>query len=121
MKESRGRPKKIIDAETVEKLAALNCSSEEVADWFGVDKRTIERRFMSQLKKGRSNGKISLKRKMFEMAIGGNCTMAIWLSKQMLGYTDKVENKSELKPFIIERSDGSQIILGAKESENKNG
>jgi len=91
----RGRPRKEIDATTVEKLAGLNCTVQEIADWFDVDKRTIERRFMPHLTKGRSHGNISLKRKMFEMAMGGNATMCIWLSKQMLGYTDKVESKTE--------------------------
>lgn len=96
----RGRPKKSIDGETVEKLAALNCSTEEIAEWFSVDKRTIERRFMPHLIKGRANGRISLKRKMFEMAMGGNSTLCIWLSKQMLGYTEKVEQRQEVKAEV---------------------
>ena len=38
--------------------------------------------------------KIALKRKMIEKALQGDNTMLIWLSKQMLGYTDKVEERS---------------------------
>jgi len=32
---------------------------------------------------------------MFDTAMDGNVTMMIWLSKQMLGYSDKVEKKLE--------------------------
>lgn len=32
---------------------------------------------------------------MFEAAMAGNVTLLIWLSKNMLGYTDKVDTKLE--------------------------
>jgi aconitase A len=107
---ARGRPPKDIDPDTVVKLAAMNCSSEEIAAWFDVNKKTIERRFMSQLIKGRANGRISLKRKMFDMAVNGHCTMAIWLSKQMLGYTDKVEEKidASVEERVVYKSEWGQ-------------
>jgi hypothetical protein len=41
------------------------------------------------LLKGYDEGKSSLKRKMFEIALKGNATMLIWLSKQYLGMRDK--------------------------------
>lgn len=89
------RPRKEIDREEVQKLAAINCTVDEIADFFNVSKRTIQRRFGTILKKGRSQGKISLKRLMYTKAKEGNVTMMIWLSKQMLGYADKVDQTVE--------------------------
>lgn len=91
----RGRPIIPIDPKQVEALAAINCTVEEIACVLNVDKRTIERRFMPHLIKGRENGKSSLRRMMYEKAKEGNVVMMIFLSKNMLGYSDKVEQKTE--------------------------
>ena len=87
------RPRKPIDPNQVEELAAINCSVDEIAAVLDVDRRTIQRRFALVLQKGRERGKASLKRTMWKMAMKEHATMLIWLSKQMLGYTDKVEEK----------------------------
>lgn len=88
---------KPVDTELIEKLAAINCSMEEIAHAVKLNRRTLQRRYAAVIEKGRSTGKTSLKRKMWETAMNGNITMMIWLSKQMLGYADKVENKTDLK------------------------
>ena len=103
-----------IDWEEFEKLCALHCTLIEIAEWFKCSVDTIERavlrnyreKFADIYKKKSSNGKISLRRKMYETAMGGNITMMIWLSKQLLGYTDKIDQKSsvnisEVKPEIV--------------------
>lgn len=97
------RPQKIIDPETVKKLAALNCSMEEIGHIVGCSVDTLERRFAEVIKEGRSHGKVSLKRKMYDTAIAGNVTMMIWLSKNMLGYTEKIEQKSDITKEETER------------------
>jgi hypothetical protein len=89
------RPKKKIDPEQVQKLAAINCSYAEIGAIVGCDSSTLTRRFAQDIEKGREIGKSSLKRKMWDIAMNNNVTMCIWLSKQMLGYTDKVEQKTE--------------------------
>lgn len=93
-----GRPKAVAqDVEKqVEQLAAINCSWQEIANVLGMGEKTVRRRFDQAHKKGVSVGHVSLKRKMWEHAMGGNTTMMIWLSKQMLGYTDKVEERSKV-------------------------
>src|SRR5688500_9760964 len=100
-----GRPKIEIDPAEVEKLAGLNCSNQEIADFLGVGVRTIETRFCAAIKKGRSNVKTSLKRKQYDVALGGNTTMLIWLGKQYLGQSDKMETtvKQEDLDAVIER------------------
>jgi len=100
-----GRPCIEINQEEFEKLAGMHCTLAEFAGWFKCSEDTIERwtvktygvNFADALKKYSAPGKISLRRKMFESAIGGNTTMMIWLSKQHLGMTDKVEQKTEVK------------------------
>ena len=83
------RPKKDIDPETVRKLAAIECSYAEIAAVLGCDPSTLTRRFAQVIEKGREEGKASLKRKQFEVAMGGNPTMLIWLGKQRLGQKDE--------------------------------
>ena len=56
-------------------------------------------------KKNIDNGKISLRRSQLKLADSGNCTMNIWLGKQYLGQTDKVESDNKNTQsinFIIE-------------------
>lgn len=83
------RPKASIDAEDVEKLAAIHCTVDEIASVLGVHKRTLERRFAAVIEAGRNRGKMSLRRKQYEMARDGNVALLIWLGKQLLDQRDK--------------------------------
>ncbi len=87
-----GRPLKKIDREQVLELARINCTMDEMAAVLKCSKDTLERRFAATIKEGREEGKSSLKRLMWEAAKQGNITMMIFLSKQLLGYSDKVES-----------------------------
>ena len=57
-------------------------------------------------KKGFESGKASLRRKQYEVAMGGNCTMLVWLGKQYLGQTDKIDasvkddHRNEMNEFM---------------------
>lgn len=87
----------MIDEANLLKLARMHCTNWEIAAFFDADVKTIERRFHPLLEKGRQEGKISLKRVMWTKALEGNTTMMVWLSKNCLGYTDKVESVVEGK------------------------
>lgn len=87
------RPKLQINEEQVKQLAAINCSYAEMAAVLDCDESTLSRRFAQAIKKGRETGTMSLKRKQWEIAMGGHVTMLIWLGKQMLGQTEKVEQR----------------------------
>lgn len=89
MKNKGGRPPLEIDEEMVEKLASICCTMNEMASILECSVDTLERRFADIIEKGRSKGKSSLRRKQYEVAMGGNPTMLIWLGKQQLGQTDK--------------------------------
>ena len=83
------KPRKEIDREQVIKLARLHCNVSEISRWFGVDQNTINLRFKDEIELARSETKARLRNKMLhEALINGNTTMLIWLSKNMLGFSD---------------------------------
>lgn len=87
-----GRPSKKLDLDLIEKLAAIHCTNTEIAATIGCDSSLLSKKNYSEIvRKGRERGKQTLRRKMFETAMGGNVTMMIWLSKQILDMTDKKE------------------------------
>lgn len=87
-----GRPKKEIDYVTVEKLANIQCTQEEIASFLGISSRTLLRdgKFKELFARGRENGKMSLRRIQWKHA-EKSATMAIWLGKQYLGQRDNIE------------------------------
>ncbi len=96
-----GRPKKEIDWDMFDKLCGIQCTRREIAAWFDVSEDTIERlvkkqfhmTFAARFEEKKGIGKISLRRSMFQLAQKGNATMLIWLSKNHLDMTDKVDQK----------------------------
>ena len=90
-----GRPRKEIDIVQFEKLCYLQCTEEEVCDFFEITDKTLNNfckreygaTFSEVFKQKRGKGKISLRRAQFELA-KKNATMAIWLGKQYLGQKD---------------------------------
>ena len=97
-KKKMGRPLKQIDKDQFERLCAIQCTEEEIADIMtcSVDtierwcKRTYEKSFAEIYKRYSANGKKSLRRMQFALA-EKSAAMAIWLGKQYLGQTDKIE------------------------------
>ena len=88
-KPKTGRPLAKIDPVMVEQLAGIQCSYAEMAAVLKCSADTLQRRFAAAIEKGRENGKASLKRAQFKLAMGGNATMLIWLGKQILDQKDK--------------------------------
>jgi hypothetical protein len=101
MKEGRckaGRKPVQIDLTELEKLCSLHCTDEELADWFGVSTRTIENRrkrpeFAQAMQRGRSKGRISVRRAQMKLLESGNGTMGVWLGKQLLGQRDVITSE----------------------------
>lgn len=78
------RPKLEISEKQVMELASINCSYAEMAAVLDCDESTLTRRFAQVIQKGRANMRMSLKRKQYEVAMGGDRTMLIWLGKIIL-------------------------------------
>lgn len=111
------RPVKEINKEQFESLCNLQCTIEEIAGFFKCSSDTIERwckrtydeGFADTYKKYSQNGKISLRRYQYKLA-EKNASMAIWLGKQWLGQTEKIEATTsfeDLRPLadLLKRSD----------------
>lgn len=96
------RPRKKIDEALLHKLAAIHCNQEEMCSILGISTDTLQRRFAAQVKAARNEGKMSLRRKMWQMALDGNVSLLIWLSKNELGYTDRQDVKQEVKAEVKE-------------------
>lgn len=96
---TKGRPKKILTnygCETVEKLASMMMTDEEIASIMGVSTDTLVGRnnkeaYAEAKTKGMANGKASLRRAQFKSALAGNTTMLIWLGKQHLDQKERQE------------------------------
>ena len=91
-----GLPKKEIDWDEFEKLCALHCTKTEVASFFDVSKPTLDLKikhkydttFQEVFKEKSAKGKLNVRRKQLQVALGGNVVMLIWLGKNWLGQCD---------------------------------
>lgn len=93
-----GRKPVNINLVEMEKLYALQCTDEEIAAWFGISSRTIERRrkqpqFREIIERGRAKGRVSLRRHLWGLASRGNPAANIFLAKNLLGYRDVVNTE----------------------------
>lgn len=97
-----GRPRKEIKQDTFEKLCALFCTEEEIADFFDctIDtinnwcKRTYNDTFLEVYRKKKVGGKISLRRSQIRLA-EKSAAMAIFLGKNYLGQKDDYTDTNE--------------------------
>lgn len=105
-----GRPPLDIDRETVEGMAAVGATKEDVAAFLEVSRDTIERHFAALFEKHKAGRRIKLQQAQLRTALGsprrvvvdgkktriipavpGNPTMQIWLGKQLLGQSEKLQ------------------------------
>jgi len=103
MPKKNGRPPAPeIDWVQVDKLCILQCTAEEIGSFLNVSTDTLARRcrkkfkvtFAEYIAEKRLVGRISLRRAQWSKATTEtNTTMLIWLGKQYLGQTDKLDHK----------------------------
>lgn len=99
------RPVIEIKKEQFESLCNLQCTLDEIAGFFKCSSDTIERwckrtyneSFADAYKTYSQGGKISLRREQWKLAQKGNASMLIWLGKQWLGQTEKVEQTTSFE------------------------
>ena len=107
-KNKGGRPKIEIDVDQFEKLCELQCTIPEIANYFRCSEDTIERWCQSEFGQPfsevfrikRGGGLMSLRRRQWNLA-ETNTAMAIFLGKQYLGQSDKVEVAHDEPPTIV--------------------
>ena len=117
-----------IDKKVFENLCGLQCTLLEICDAFDVDdktlntwcKNTYNMTFSEIFKIKRGKGQISLRRTQWKLA-EKSASMAIFLGKQYLGQTDKVETTGEIKTTptikleIVDNSDLESVLYDNKE------
>ena len=99
-KKPLGRPRATIDKVALEALCRVRATDEEIAGFFDVSTRTIERlrhdeEYGPIFRRGVANYKISLRRSQIQTANKGNAAMLIWLGKQDLGQRERIEHVGE--------------------------
>lgn len=93
-----GRPRKEIKQKEFENLCGIQCTKLEICAFFDVTdktleswcKRTYHSGFSEVFSQKRGMGKISLRRKQWQLA-EKSASMAIFLGKQYLGQRDNVD------------------------------
>lgn len=102
-----------LDANEVRKLAALDCTYEDVAGWFGVSTKTVKRRMQepdlrAAWESGKAQGNVSLRRKQWKLA-ETNAAMAIFLGKNRLAQRDTQHLD------LVDRREAADLIAKAVE------
>lgn len=125
-----GRPKHPMDWEKFDALCAEQCTLEDIAFELGLSPDTIETRirenynctFSELFQIKRRPGLMSLRRRMYLAAMGGDTTMMIWLNKKHKNVMD-IEGDSEekqkdfkIKSIDIQFVDDSEECAKEKES-----
>lgn len=120
-----GCPKKVLTAEgckLVENLARIGCTEEEIATILEASVDTLMNKnnkelFREAIKKGQAECKQSLRRLQFKAAEKGNVTMLIWLGKQLLGQSEKIDTNVNANDNVAMMR---EFLDGAKNGEFKN-
>jgi hypothetical protein len=120
-KSNRGRPKIEIDWVQFDKLCFLQCTQLEIASFFSCTIETLENRckaekgmnYLEYYKTKAVNGKISLRRKAFQLIEKGNPSVIIFALKNMVGWTDKMVSE-----FKGEISESAPVVNFITKSQN---
>jgi len=116
-----GRDKVVVPPIEVFKLAEIGCKDNEIADWFGIDNNTLRYNFSVELLKGRESLKQSLRKAQIQLGLSGNCVMLIWLGKNLLGQSDKLEvQNSEVVEEKLKDCDTEVIVNTLSDLRNDN-
>lgn len=100
-----------LDWDQVDTLGRIMCTAEEIAEVLKVSYDTLVRRcrrdknmnIAEYLALKRAAGRASLRRSQYKKATDGNTAMLIWLGKQYLGQSDKMQNDTQLTMKDVHR------------------
>ncbi len=120
-----GRAKKVLNEQgiqMVEQLARLMCTEEEIGAIINMSCDTIHNEendllFRTAFENGKEQGKASLRRKQYEVAMKGNPTMLVWLGKQYLKQAEKIEADVTDNQKLEEMKAFMEIIKNGKEED----
>jgi hypothetical protein len=95
----RGINRRVISPDDVYKLAAIGCSTCEIARWFNIPENTLRYNFSEIIENGREDLKQSLRLAQIKLALSGNATMLIWLGKNILLQQENPTNNEGNAPL----------------------
>lgn len=122
------RPRKEINFETLQKLCSICCTKDEICSFFGIHEETLTARiqeeygigFSDYYKKESANGAMSLRRAQFKVALGDekrkippNVTMLIWLGKNILKQSDRIEHLPATGPSTTKKLSFTEFCVNA--------
>jgi hypothetical protein len=112
------RPRKDINYTQARRLAEIQCTINEIAHVLGVSDTKLKRdtEFRAIYDQAREKGKTSLRRLQWAAARRGSTAMLIWLGKQYLGQTDRVESAVTVSRNVRSLTDDelAEIIAGGR-------
>ena len=89
-----------VDPEQVRALARLGCTWDEIAGVLKIARGTFtlrmkEKKYRDAYDQGVAEGDVSLRRAQYDSAMKGKTGMLVWLGKNRLNQTDRVETHNE--------------------------
>jgi hypothetical protein len=121
----RGSTKLTPDEETFKQingLSRIQCTQREAAAVLGVHADTLRaflhshEKAMEAWEDGAETGKASLRRNQYKMSVT-NPTMAIWLGKNWLAQTDRLEHGHTIRRELVQMTDEELIALASTASD----
>lgn len=118
----RGENKTVVPPDQVYELAAIGCTDNEIAAFFGIKHDTLRYNFAEELKKGREYVKIRLRKAMFKNACDNmHAAVQIFLAKNILGMSDQPHNAEANTPLPwVEADEEFEIEDERNETEENN-
>jgi len=113
------RPNITIDWEKVNDYARAHASGTSIARLLGIDPKTLAKAIKREYHMGytefmearKEEGRTIVKKVIYDAVIGGNALLAIWWSKNCMGWTDKASvDHTGLAPIL-------QINLGNSDED----
>jgi len=106
----------ILDKTQVEKLAAIGCTKVEMSAFFNCSVDTLDRNYADNITKGRENGKVSLRRLMWDQGHKGNSTALKYLVHNVLRerieeFRDREEENGQSEVMDKINSVSTELIL----------
>jgi len=112
-----------IDWSVVDKCLMTGSSGVQTAAFIGITDETLYNRcrkehgvdFSIYLLKQKQKGNSLLLGKQYQVAMGGNVTMLIWLGKQRIGQTDHPTDKQEFNGSLASLLDVMHLIKSSQD------
>jgi hypothetical protein len=113
-KHSKSQTRTQVLAGVIRRCAAMGFSVSMIAETVGVSERTLQknRAYRKALQEGRAEGRQQIAAKLYSLAMRGNVPALIFLSKQLLGFSDRVMHEQTVE--VIE-----EVVLAGEEANRQ--